>query len=284
MTVAPHQSPLHAAAEDYLNRYGWACMPLRNDDNGLPKRPIVPGWATLQAHMPTIDDLPWQDATGLGIVLGPASNNLAVLDIDSQTLAKAIYTIIKAEWPPMHAVKTIRKRMHLYITELTPSPSSRLGITWEDERIEIEFKAAGTQVAAYPTPGYTVLQDTLAEWHSLAVVWEMIEARLLHHHPRQYKPAAVTNEGAAQTTMPWQTEVKESTRNNTMYVEAHRLREAGMSLDVAIDILTTRVGMSYQDGASIPDSEIRRTVTSAFRKGVVTKVGDSSGPREFSPL
>ena len=75
-----------------------------------------------------------------------------------------------------------------------------------------------------------------------------------------------------------------STRNNTLYVEAHKLREAGMELDAAIDILTTRVRQSYQDGESINHNEIRQTVTSAYRKGVVSRIGDASGPREFNSI
>ena len=87
--VIPDQTPLRrAAAADYYEKRGWVCMPLQNDSNGYPKRPIVPGWTNIPALMADIDALPWQGAAGLGILLGPTSNNLAVLDIESQTLGR----------------------------------------------------------------------------------------------------------------------------------------------------------------------------------------------------
>ena len=41
-------------------------MPLQNDSNGYPKRPIVSGWTNIPALMTDIDALPWQGAAGLG--------------------------------------------------------------------------------------------------------------------------------------------------------------------------------------------------------------------------
>ena len=87
--VIPDQTPLRrAAAADYYEKRGCVCMPLQNDSNGYPERPIVPGWTNISACMADIDALPRQGATGLGILLGPTSNNLAVLDIESQTLGR----------------------------------------------------------------------------------------------------------------------------------------------------------------------------------------------------
>ena len=87
--VIPDQTPLRrAAAADYYEKRGCVCMPLQNDSNGYPKRPIVSDWTNIRAWMPDIDALPWWGAAGLGILLGPTSNNLAVLDIDSQTLGR----------------------------------------------------------------------------------------------------------------------------------------------------------------------------------------------------
>ena len=86
--VIPDQTLLRRAAEDYYKKRGWVCMPLQNDSNGYQKRPIVSRWTNIPALMTDIDALPWQGAAGLGILLGPTSNNLAVLDIESQTLGR----------------------------------------------------------------------------------------------------------------------------------------------------------------------------------------------------
>jgi len=195
MQVIPDQTPLHRAAEDYYNRHGWVCMPLQADSNGLPKRPIVHDWPNIRRYMPDIDALPWGGALGLGLILGPTSSNLAVLDIDSQSLARAIYAILQSHGQPAYAVKTVRKRMHLYVTELEPTPSRKRPIKWQGDAVEIEFKAAGTQVAAPPTPGYALIEDNLHEWQSLDVFWELIDARLQYLHPLEYVPTPVNAKG-----------------------------------------------------------------------------------------
>jgi hypothetical protein len=283
--VIPGQGPLHKAAEDYYNRRRWTCMPLQNDSNGFPKRPIVTDWTNIKAYMPDIDALPWGGAAGLGILLGPTSSNLAVLDIDSQTLARAIYKIITSHGQKVYAVRTARGNMHLYIKEVNPSASSKFLITWQSDELYIEFKGRGTQVAAPPSPGYKVISDDLLEWRDLATFWNLIDARLSYLHPDEYSNLPVkTGEGAVPAIAPWKAEVKSKTRNDTLYIEAHKLREAGMAYEEALPLLMTRVQQSYENSHDIPSDEIRATIASAYRKGVVTRVGDTSGPREFNPL
>ncbi len=283
MQVIPDQTPLHRAAEDYYNRHGWVCMPLQADSNGLPKRPIVHDWPNIRRYMPDIDALPWGGALGLGLILGPTSSNLAVLDIDSQSLARAIYAILQSHGQPAYAVKTVRKRMHLYVTELEPTPSRKRPIKWQGDAVEIEFKAAGTQVAAPPTPGYALIEDNLHEWQSLDVFWELIDARLQYLHPLEYVPTPVNAKGTAATDprATWAATVPDGSRNDTLYVEAHRLREAGMGLNEATDILTARIRRSYEAGHEMSDHEIRATISSAYRKGVVNKIADTPGPSEL---
>ena len=260
-------------------------MPLKLDDNGLPKRPIVTDWTNIRQYMPDIDALPWKGAAGLGILLGPASNNLAVLDVDSKTLARAIFTIIKTDGQQVYAVRTGRKNMHLYCKEIEPSPSSKFLIMWEGKELYIEFKAQGTQVAAPPSPGYKIISDDLLEWESLATFWELLDHRLRSLYPDEYQSAPTREDGGTSSgTTPWLEEVKTNTRNNTLYVEAHKLREAGMPLKEALSLLITRVRQSYQASTDISDDEIRQTVTSAYRKGVTTRIGDTEGPSELDLL
>jgi hypothetical protein len=282
----PGQTPLHEAAEDYYNRYRWTCMPLQNDSNGLPKRPIVTDWTNIKPYMPDIDALPWAGAAGLGILLGPASSNLAVIDIDSKTLARAVYAVIKTHKQQVYAVRTARGNMHLYITEAYPSASSKFQIGWEGAELYIEFKARGTQVAAPPSPGYKTISDDLLEWRDLATFWNLLDGRLSYLHPDKYSSSPTGKDGAQPKSgvSPWLAEVKSKTRNDTLYIEAHRLREAGMPYEEALSLLMTRIQQSYENNHDLPTEEIRATIASAYRKGVVTKVGDTAGPREFNPL
>jgi hypothetical protein len=259
-------------------------MPLKLDSSGYPKRPIVTDWTNIRHWMPDIDALPWEGAAGLGILLGPTSDNLAVIDIDSHSLARAVYQIVKSHDQRVYAVRTGRKNMHLYLKEITPSPSSKFLIMWEGKELYIEFKAQGTQVAAPPSPGYTIIHDDLLEWQNLATFWELLDHRLRYLHPDRYQSAPSKEAGASQGTTPWKEQVSDGSRNNTLYVEAHKLREAGMPLQEAVAILTARIRQSYEGGSQIPEQEIRQTVASAYRKGVETKIGDTAGPSELDLL
>ena len=278
-------TPFHQAAEDYYNQHRWTCMPLKLDPQGYPKRPIVTDWTNIRQHMPTIDARPWEGAAGLGILLGPASSNLAVIDIDSKTLARAVYDIIKTHDQEVYAVRTARGNMHLYLTEIKPSPSSKFPITWEGERLYIEHKGTGTQVAAPPSPGYSIVRDTLLEWESMATLWRLISARLQYLHPDRYEPTVTRADGTpAEGVRPWLDEVTDGNRNNTLFVEAHKLREAGMPFEQALPLLITRTRLAYEANHDMTDHEVEQTVASAYRKGVVTRIGATTGPRELNPL
>jgi len=261
-------------------------MPLQNDPGGYPKRPIVSAWTSIKRWMPDIDALPWAGAAGLGLVLGPTSSNLAVIDIDSRSLARAVYQIVKSHGQEVYAVRTGRRNMHLYITELEPSASSKFPIKWEGEQLYIEFKGRGTQVAAPPSPGYQVIQDDLLVWQNLASFWELLDHRLRYLYPDVYKPGGATDHSNSGTpsAQVWAPEVADGNRNDTLYVEAHKLREAGMPHDQALSLLTARVRQHYQANHNISQDEISNTVASAYRRGVVQRVGDTPGPPEFSPL
>ena len=68
---------------------GILSMPLVNEDQGYPKKPFITGWTELERTKETVENMPWERATGLGIILGRQSSNQAVLDIDDQGLARS---------------------------------------------------------------------------------------------------------------------------------------------------------------------------------------------------
>ena len=66
---------------------------------------------------------------------------------------------------------------------------------------------------------------------------------------------------------PWQGKVEKGERNKSVYVEAHKLREAGLSYDVALEIMVARLQQHYEDG-DMAWREAERTIQSAYRKPV----------------
>ena len=88
MPAPNRQQDFRRVAVSLLER-GWLSIPLTLDANGFAKKPITPNWTGLARTTETIESLPWAQAHGIGIVLGPASSNLAVLDIDDKGLAEA---------------------------------------------------------------------------------------------------------------------------------------------------------------------------------------------------
>ena len=247
-------STLRDACRSYFDR-GWTAMPLQNDDNGFPKKPFVPAWQELAHDWAILSQLPWDSATGLGLVLGRASSNLAVLDIDDEEMADVLFAMA----PNTRCVRTIRKRGHMYVLEAQPTPSKRLTVSWRGREVTVELKAQGTQVAASPTPGYTtVSKANPLGVPSLPVLWQGLSKRL---------GVTVPVEASASTTRVWREKVPKDNRNNTIYVEAHRLREAGMPLESALGVLQSRWERDYEQGEQTW-YEIERTIRSAYTKGV----------------
>jgi len=248
------------------SQWGWTTQPLIADGNGFPKRPFVKGWQNM--HLPWKPDiygLPWEHGIGLGIILGAASSNLAVMDIDDEELgAEAIRLCANTR-----RVHTLRNRAHIYVTEKHPSASSVRQIQWRGRDIQIELKAAGTQVTAPPTPGYrhacppdmrpVVVPDIGTAWTALAVRLGITES--------------VASSGFPSA---WESNVLPSRRNNSMYIEAHQLREARMPLEEALVILKMRWESSYATGGA-SWKEMESTIKSAYRKGTPRERGEHNG-------
>ena len=246
---------LREAAEIYRKK-GWAAIPLENDANGYPKKPFTPNWQVQSPYAPPQPPETWERATGLGLVLGRVSNGLCAIDIDDVELAKIAFQV--CSWT--RVVETIRHRAHLYFIEQTPSVSRRLTISYQGRDVCVELKSTGTQVAAPPTPGYTRrsgLTVKPAVTPTVAAAWGQV-AKLLGVN-QEMPPASPAGVPA------WSPFVPKDHRNNTLYVEAHRLREAGLSLELALDHLRHRFETRYESG-ELTWEECEKTIKSAYRK------------------
>ena len=257
---------------------GWLCIPLRKDANGFSKIPIVPGWSSLPSTLETVQSLEWEKASGLGIVLGEKSNSLAVLDVDDEALAQAImlYCWDRLDTSP-RLVRTARNRLHIYFQEIDyPSPSSKQIVKFDGREVTVELKANGTQVAAPPTPRYKLLnhpQEPMP-FFSIAQAWEFVVDCLKDSPAASRLELTVDAFTGKRYPEPWQEEVKGGERNESAYIEAHRLRETGMPLDQALEHMYIRFKNHYEQQGIIWE-EIKRTVESAYMKGVA--VNDHRG-------
>lgn len=251
------------AANDYYKR-GWTPLALGLDSNGFPKRPLALAWTSLPRTQEAIRNQPWNAARGIGIALGAQSSNLGAIDIDHVALAQAVVAELQRSAVLTRAVWTIRKRVHLFFIEAAPSNSTAFKCTWHDMQIGIELKANGTQVATVPTPGYELAIDAEPlPVPSLRDAWLSLCRRLSVAEPTERSGTS------AGYPSPWQPQVSKGDRNKAIYIEAHKLREAGMPLDMALDIMQGRIEKHYAPG-ELTWQEVRATVESAYRKGAAS--------------
>lgn len=250
-----------AAARDYFDR-GWTAIPLILDFNNLPKRPFTDGWERTQHDWEQISALPWGQALGIGLVLGPASDNLAVIDVDCIPLAAELLSVLQARaGAKFYYVRTGRNRCHLYFREgVASAPRTMNGLRWRDETFGVELKGRGQQVAAPPTPGYTFLGTTSdpTPIPTLEAAWLPIASTM------GITGAETHRTGSAGYPSPWRETLAEGERNNAIYVESCRLAEAKMPLDSAIATMIVRAGQAYQ--GRLDEREIASTVRSAYKR------------------
>jgi len=211
---------------------GWTTIPLVNDEAGFPKRPFLDSWQ--KAQLGDVPGFPWERAIGLGVVLGPASGNLAVIDIDDVQMAQHAADATTN----CYFVRTARKRGHLYVQEGTASASKALHMMVDGRNIMIELKARGTQVAAPPSPGYSIWnQAPVLKADSVAAVLTDLCSWL------GYAPPPLS--GGAYPT-PWQHEVSVGDRNDAQFVEGCHLARAGMPFAEAVEVMRIRFQVAYQ--------------------------------------
>ncbi len=260
------------AALDYFNR-GWTSIPLILDANGFPKRPFSNDWQHTQHDWEQIDALPWKQALGIGLVLGPASDNLAVIDIDCVPLAATLLSMLQSRpGSEYYYVRTGRNRCHLYFREgVATSPRTMNGLTWQGETFGAELKGRGQQVAAPPTPGYTFLgtSQTPTPVATLESAWLPIAATL------GINGAESAHRGAAGYPAPWRETLGEGERSNAIYVESCRLAEAKMPYNAALATMLARVKIAYE--GHMDENAVMITVRSAYRRVTGPKRGGRGG-------
>ena len=253
---------LRDSAYEYYNQYGWVCIPLRVDpSSGIAKIPITPEWQRTPADWSVIESLEWEKAEGIGIVLGPVSDNLAVIDVDSEALTDAMLSALDGR-KDYYAVRTGRRRSHWYFREGTPtSPQTFPAAQWHGETLSIELKTQGQQVAAPPTPGYSFCGTSKVPTPvaTLGAAWGPIS-----HTMNVTGTDRTTGKKGGGFPSAWQNEVVEGSRNNSLFVESCRLAEAGMPLDSAMKTMAARMDVSYK--GDLDPHEIERTVRSAYRR------------------
>ncbi|MEX1254100.1 MAG: AAA family ATPase [Dehalococcoidia bacterium] len=155
-------------------------MALRADAKGKPKAPIVTGWQTMS--LDTWEAQPWERALGVGLLLGPASGNLGIIDVDDVGLADAALALFLRRHRPARFVRTGSNRGHIYVIENQPTAHKRKVLAAFDGRpVKVDLLVQGAQAVAPPTAGYGLegYEETLdadplpvpnieAAWQSLA--------------------------------------------------------------------------------------------------------------------
>ena len=258
--------PLQKHALRLLSK-GILSIPLERDSAGFPKKPFTSGWTSLVRSQEVVEGLPWERAVGIGIVLGQQSSGLCALDIDDEGLADTVIALLGGDTAP-YVVRTARRRCHVYVLPTAPAPSTRTTIQWDGRDVTVELKGNGTQVAAPPTPGYSVaLRGRPLAAPTLASAWETVLSLVQEAHPSRIHVPQESEEGFSNYPPAWRGHVGKEQRNNTLYVEAHRLREAGVPHEQALDMLKMSIKSRYDPG-DFGWEEVTRTIASAYRHGV----------------
>ncbi len=246
------------AAKD-LYEQGYIPIPLGLDANGYAKRPLIKAWPLLPHNWEILKALPWKDAKGIGLVLG---NGLEVIDVDNAELAQAMFAYLFRRMGSglPRFVWTVSGNCHIYTRPSESAPSRFFRYQWGDTQVGIETKAQGNQVAAPPTPGYT-LADPDAEPFFCKTI-DQAAAPLF----AAMGMVLLDEERGGGYPKPWAEQVPEGQRNKSIYVEAHQLREAGIELEAAMTMLKARFQNDYEGYWS---HDMEKTIRSAYRKGVV---------------
>jgi hypothetical protein len=173
------ETRLRDTARIYGQR-GLAAMPLVLDPDGNPKRPMFEdGGAWLRFRVEDNLSHPWDQADGLGIILGAPSGNLGVVDVDDERLTDAIlrHYAGRADAPLMCRTP---HGLHLYTVEPQSSVSVDLlvsGRGWAASNpAKVQLLGRTRQAAAPPTRGYRWIDAKAApayaplgaSWHRLA--------------------------------------------------------------------------------------------------------------------
>lgn len=247
------------AAYEYIKR-GWTPIALTLDAEGRPKKPISHGWQRLTPWDPMTRRQGWREALGVGLLCGPNSSNLEVIDIDDEELAAAVFSKLARGHRGARFVWTGRNRGHLYlrVQEPNPHPGPWRGV-WNGREVKGELRGRGMQVAAPPTPGYILAADNPPQavetvqkaWDGICLAMGIIQAK---------------NEGGGNYPPAWQDTVFNGTRNDSLFVEACKLAAVRMPIERALELLRLNTELHYEDGHKMTDREFVASVRSAYQK------------------
>lgn len=150
---------LRAAALTYGKR-GLAVVATTEDEDGIAKVPMSDFYPRFKPEENGSHD--WNEAEGLGIVLGRPSGNLAVIDVDDTGLAEFLQSRLSAwERPPLMTM-TPRPGLHIWIVEPQSSKPLDLEAHHQGRKCLVQILGGACQAAAPPTPGYRWI-DSKAE-------------------------------------------------------------------------------------------------------------------------
>ena len=260
-------------ARRYLDM-GWVPIALGADTEGRPKKPLAEKWETLTVNDPRVRQQGWKNAIGIGVACGPQSNNLAVIDIDDQSLALEVFFKLQRSKQDFRWVWSIRKRGHLYLYEREPSKvgETRRNYTcmWQGKEVKVEVRTEGAQVAAPGTPGYILARDVPPQTVQDATSAFSAICLAVGMEPKD-------GDSGRDYPEPWQDMVGEGYRNDALFIEACKLASVRMQEDRAVELLTANIGSHYS--GHISPIEIKRTVRSAYRRAWPKIAGPAENER-----
>lgn len=261
-------SAITDAARAYIRR-GWTPIALGPDADGRPKRPLYRGWQNLHPNDERTRKQGWKDAIGIGILCGPHSGNLAVIDIDDEDLAAAVFAKLVLGHKPFRWVWTGRRRGHLYVREQIPTEHGRVWSgTWEGREVRGELRCKGQQVAAPPTPGYILASDQPPQAvESVGEAWKAVCMAM----------GILQKEAQSNYPLPWREQVENGTRNDSLFIEACKLAAVRMPLERALQILSLNSELTYS--GLLDKVEFEATVQSAYKKAYPRVAGPALSER-----
>ncbi len=158
-------------ATEYIG-YGLSVIPIKSD-----KSPAINRWTPFKERKMINGEIQnhfsHSNAAGIGIVCGPVSGNLEVLDIDLKydktgSLEKEFIEIFKQTLPEIFntvtVVRTINKGLHIYYRYETDKMEGNQKLANnEDGNVLFETRAEGGYVVAPGTAGYELISQDLSK-------------------------------------------------------------------------------------------------------------------------
>jgi len=273
------------AARQYIQR-GWVPVALGPDPDGRPKRPLFKDWQTLHPNDERTRQQGWKRATGIGILCGPNSGNLVVIDSDDVDLAAAVFAKFARSGKPFRWAWTGRNRGHLYLREQEPSAGKVWrGIwryqdekkNWQEKEVHGELRCRGQQVAAPPTPGYILAAECPPQpVETVQKAWDAICLAL--------GITPIKQEGGGNYPPAWQGQVPDGSRNNSLFVEACKLAAVRMPYERAVELLRLNVELHYEAGEKMTRYGFEATIRSAFQKAWPQRPGPATDEKRKREL